>query len=134
MKRFIVLLFALLLFLSGCSSKVRTDVTPDEIVAAYKAAGYTVWSEMYDEKLDYGEIGYIQANHPDGDYIYFSIFESEEDAEAYKEEFYHPGMLGLFSVIFGDPSWLRSEVYGCVVVEYDNPALYEPFEALLKST
>ena len=134
MKRFIALLFALLLLLSGCSSKVRTDVTPDEIVAAYKAAGYTVWSEMYDEKLDYGEIGYIQANHPDGEYIYFSIFESEEDAEAYKEEFYHPGILGLFSVIFGDPSWLRSEVYGCIVVEYDNAVLYEPFEELLKST
>ena len=134
MKRFSALLFTLLLLLSGCSSKVRTDVTPDEIVAVYEAAGYTVWSEMYDEKLDYGEIGYIQANHPDGDYIYFSIFESEEDAESYKKEFYHPGMLGLFSVIFGDPSWMRSEVYGCIVVEYDNPVLYEPLEELLKST
>lgn len=134
MKKFFVFLLVLLLLLSGCSTKYRTDVTPAEIVEAYEAAGYTVSAKTYDEKLEYGQIGYIQADHPDGDYIYFTIFETEEDAKAYKEEFYHPGMMGLFSAIFGDPSWQRCEVYGCIVVQYDNSDFYEPFEELLKSS
>ena len=134
MKKFIVLLFVTVLLLSGCSSQYRTDVTPEEIIAVYEAAGYNVSANTYDEKLEHSQISYIQADHPDGDYIYFSIFENEEDARAFKEEFYHPGMMGLFSVIFGDPSWQRWEVYGCIVVQYDNPDFFEPFEELLKST
>lgn len=134
MKKFVTLLLAVLLLLSGCSSKYRTDVTREEIVAAYEDAGYSVWTESYYEKQEHGEIAYVQANHPDGDYIYFTFFETEEDAKAYKEEFYHPGMMGLFSAIFGDPSWPRWEVCGCVVAEYDNPDFFEPFEDLAKST
>lgn len=132
MKRIFIAVLALILLFSGCSARYRTDVTREEIVAAYEAAGYSVWTDTYDEKLDYGEIAYIQANHPDGDYIYFSIFETEEEAKAYKEEFYHPVMMGLFSVIYGDPSWVRWEVYGCIVVEYDEPSFLEPFKELLK--
>ena len=134
MKKTWALLLALMFLLSGCSSNYRTDVTPEEIIAAYEAAGYNVSSKTYDEKLEYGQTGYIQADHPDGDYIYFSIFETEEDAKAYKKEFYHPGMMGLFSAIFGDPSWQRWEVYGNIVVQYDEPDFLTPFKELLKST
>ncbi len=132
MKRFAALLLSVIVLLSGCA-QTRTDVTREEIVAAYEDAGYFVTSKIYDEKLDYGQIGYIQAEHPDGDYIYFSIFESEADAKAYKKEFYHPAVMGLFSAIFGDPSWQRWEVHGCFVAEYDEPDFIEPFEKLLKS-
>ena len=88
---------------------------------------------MYDETLDEGEIGYIQANHPDGDYIYFTIFETEKEAQAYKEEYYHPLAMGLFSAIYGEPSLVRWEVHGNIVAEYDQPEFYEVFENLLKS-
>lgn len=127
----IALIFALFLFISGCSV-TRTDITQEEIVAAYEEAGYEVWSRAYDEKLDHGEIAYVQADHPDGDYIYFSIFENEKDAKAYKEEYYHPVMMGLFSVIFGEPSWQRWEVYGCILVQYDDSDFFDPFRELLK--
>ena len=130
--KFPIFILILALLLVGCASQ-RTDITREEIVEAYEAAGYSVWSREYDEKLDYGEIAYVQANHPDGDYIYFSIFETEEAAKAYKEEFYHPMAMGLFSVIFGQPSWQRWEVHGCVVAQYDEPEFFEPFEELLKS-
>ena len=132
MKRCILVILLLCCMLSGCASK-RTDITQEEIIAAYEEAGYTVWSGFYDEKLDYGIIGYIRADHPNGDYIYFSIFETEEEAKAYKDNGYHPGMMGLFSAIFGDPSWQRWEVYGCMVVQYDDPEFYEVFEKLLSS-
>lgn len=125
------LLLSVIVLLIGCA-QTQTDVTREEIVAAYEDAGYFVTSKIYDKKLDHGQIGYIHAEHPDGDYI-FSIFEFEADAKAYKKEFYHPAMMGLFSVIFGDPSWQRWEVYGCFVAEYDEPDFLDPFEELLKS-
>lgn len=133
MKRsFCLCLILILLFTSGCTA-VRKDITREEIVAAYESAGYSVWSRVYDEKLDHGEIAYVQANHPDGDYIYFSIFETEEAAKAYKEEFYHPVTMSLFTVIFGQPSWPRWEVHGCIVAQYDRPEFYEIFKELTKS-
>ena len=134
MKRIIVIaLVCIMIFsLCSCSSQYRTDITMDEIIDAYNTAGYTVYSEVYDEKLEHGSIASIQANHPNGDYIYFSFFETEEEAKAYEESFDHPIMKGLFSVIFGDPMWVRMETYGCIVAEYWNEDLFEPFEKLLK--
>ena len=134
MKKLFLLILALLFMfsLSGCR-QYRTDISCEEIVAAYEAAGYDVSSKLYEETLEHGQIGYVQADHPDGDYIYFAIFENEQAAKAYKKEFYHPGMMGLFSAIFGDPSWQRWEVYGCIVVQYDEPEFMKPFKDLLKS-
>ena len=133
MKKLFAFLLAFLLLLSGCASKKGTNVKPDQIISAYEDAGYTVVCDYYDEKPEHGQIGYIRADHPDVDYIYFYIFETEDDAEAYKKEIYHPGVTGFFSIIFGDPSLVRCEVYGTVVVEYDQPDIFEPFEALLKN-
>ena len=132
MKRLAASLMLAVLLLTACASQLRTDVTQEEIVAAYEAAGYNVWSRTYEEKLEYGKIGYVQANHPNGDYIYFAIFESEEAARAYKKEFPHPILTGVFSSIFGVPSWQRCKVHGTVVVEYDEPDYYKPFVALLQ--
>ena len=132
MKRFFTFILALLMLaLSGCSA-TRTDITREEIVSAYQEAGYSVWTEVYDEKLEHGQIACVQADHPDGDYIYFRFFETEAEAKAYKQENYHPGTMGLFSAIFGDPSWPRWEVHGNILVEYDKPEFYKIFEKLLK--
>ena len=133
MKRLSISLIALVLLLVGCAPQYRTDITREEIVAAYEAAGYSVSSRVYDKKLDHGEIAYIQANHPNGDYIFFSIFETEKEAQAYKAEYYHPVVMSLFSVIYGRPTWPRWGVYGCIVVEYDQPEYFGVFEDLLKA-
>ena len=133
MKPLSIILIALVLLLAGCAPQYRTDITREEIVAAYEAAGYSVTSRVYDEKLDHGEIAYIQADHPNGDYIYFSIFETEKEAQAYKAEYYHPVVMSLFSVIYGQPSWPRWEVYGCIVVEYDQPEFFGVFEELVNT-
>ena len=132
MKRLFAALVTLILIISvcGCAGK-RTNISREEIVAAYEAAGYSVSSKVYDEALGYGQIAYVQADHPNGDYIYFAIFQSEADAKSYKSQFYHPGMMGLFSAIFGDPSWPTWKVYGCIVVQYDDPNHFYPFEGLL---
>jgi hypothetical protein len=132
MKRLVQAVLVVTLLFTGCASNYRTDITREEIIAAYEAKGYIVWTNAYDEKLDNGSVAYVQANHPDGDYIYFSFFETEEDAKVYKDQYYHPAMMGLFTVIFGDPSWTRWDVYGRIVVEYDEPDFIKPFEELLK--
>ena len=131
MKRLIVMILSFLL-LSGCSAR-RNDATLEEIIAAYKDAGFAVSSGMYDEPLEQGQIGYIQADHPKGDYIYFAIYESEAAAKEAREELYHPGVMGFFSILYGDPSWQRWEVYNNIVIEYDEPEFYDIFEELLKS-
>ena len=133
MKRLSIILIALALLLAGCSPQYRTDITREEIVAAYEAAGYTVSSREYDEKLDDGQIAYVQADHPNGDYIYFYIFETEKEAQAYKEVYYHPVMTSLFSVIYGRPAWPRWEVYGSIIAQYDDPDFFGAFEQLLKA-
>ena len=131
MKRLFLLVVLCILCLTACHQEYRT-VTREDIVAAYEAAGYSVWSEVYDEEMEFGQIAAVQANHPDGDYIYFTFFETEEAAKAYEKELDHPITKGLFSIIYGKPMWVRMETYGCLVVEYWIPEYMEPFEGLLK--
>ena len=131
-RKWIAVFLLIILLFNGCAATGK-DVTREEIIAAYEKAGYEVWSRVYDEPMEYGLMGYIKALHPDGDYIYFSIFETEEQAKAYKQEFYHPMAHGLFLSIFAGevyvPKW---EVYGCFVVQYENPAFYEVLQNLRK--
>ena len=54
-------------------------------------------------------------------------------AKAYKQEYYHPAMMGLFLSIFAGEIYVpRWEVYGCFVVQFENPAYYEVFQNLRK--
>ena len=131
MKRLLIFILPMFLLLSACAS-YRSDVTSDEIVAAYEESGYTVSTHTYDEKLEYGVVGYIKAENSSGDYIYFSIFETEDEARAYHEEFNHPGAMSIMSVIFGEPGLHRWQHHGCFVVEYDDAEFYDVFLDLLK--
>jgi hypothetical protein len=131
MKRLLFAVLVLTLLFTGCTAFDRTEVSRLEIVAAYESAGYAVWTDSYDEKLESGAVAYVQANHPDGNYIYFTFFETNEEAKAYEKDLDHPFMKGFFSIIFGDPSWERMDTYGCIVVSYDDPKLFSPFKELL---
>ena len=131
-RKWIAVFLLIILLFNGCAATGK-DVTREEIIAAYEKAGYEVWSRVYDEPMEYGLMGYIKAQHPDGDYIYFSIFETEEQAKAYKQEYYHPAMMGLFLSIFAGKIYVpRWEVYGCFVAQFENPAFYEVFQNLRK--
>ena len=131
MRRLIVVMLICAFLLCGCAP-TQVNITREDIIAAYEEAGYSVWSDVYDEKLEHGAIASIQANHPDGSYIYFEFFETEEEAKACEKEYDHPIMKGLFSIIYGEPAWVRMETYGCIVVEYWIPEHMAPFELLLK--
>ena len=94
-----MLIVSMLLSICGCARR-RTDISLEEIVAAYDAAGYDVSSGLYDETLEHAQIGYVQADHPDRDYIYFAIFENATQGpriQVSKTTLFHPGSLGLSS-------------------------------------
>ena len=131
-RKWIAVFLLIILLFNGCAATDK-DVTREEIIAAYEEAGYEVWSRDYEEPGEYGIIGYVRADHPSGDYIYFSVFATPEQAEDYKRELYHPTAMGLFLSIFAGevyvPKW---EVYGCFVVQYENPVFFAVFQNLLK--
>ena len=132
-KLLCLVLVASMLLCSCAGDSATATVTKDEIIQAYEEAGYLVSTGMYDSDLDDGAIGYIKAEHPNGDYIYFTIYETVEAAQNYKDAYYHPVMLGFFSVIFGEPGWLRCHVHGDMVIEYIKANVYDIFENLLKT-
>lgn len=131
MKRLFCILLTIIILLCGCSSRYRTDITLEEIIEVYEDAGYNVASRIFDEKMESGQVAYVQADHPNGDYIYFAVFDSEKNAKAYENELDHPFMKLIFSFILGDAGLERMNTYGCIVVSYDDPNHFYPFEGLL---
>ena len=129
MKRIVPILLIVALLLCGCATTYTTDATSEDIVAVYEAAGYTVYSRNFDEATDDGIIGYVQADHANGEYIYFAIFESESAAKAYVKTMDKPFWKDLFSVEESSAETIDS--YGCIVASYLNENHFYPFQGLL---
>ncbi len=130
LKRFTVLLlaFAAALTLVSCGKKNDRIYTCDEIIKAYEAAGYTVWHD----EADCGKDGvcYFGVGHGKGNEFYFHVFESAETAETYAKEHDYNAMIWLFSVIYGDPTWVNVEALGNVVIEYEEKEDFKVFQTL----
>lgn len=127
----IILLAAMALSLfAGCQKEER-PVSCDEVIAAYEAAGYNVSHRDYPEK-EYGYVCMVRIEEEDGDSIEFHFHETNDDAQAEAKERQWNGVLWLFSAIYGDPTWLETECYRNIEIEYDDDDLYEPFRELIK--
>ncbi len=133
MRRIIYLFTAitiLTLTFSSCSEKEPKDITCEEIIDAYEKAGYTV-SHNESEGFEYD--CYINVESKDGeDDIYIHRFSAAEEAASRGEEREYHVLIWLFSVIYGDPTWVYTEVYDVYEIEYTNKALYKPFKSLIK--
>ena len=131
MRRFLVIFmaFALLLTFCGCSKSEKV-ISCGDVIAAYEEAGYEVWhSEWENQDFTYS----VQANDPKtGEYISFHFFETSEEAEVYAETRQYHVLIWIFSVIYGDPSWLTTKTYQNIEIEYDHSYLYEPFQKLIR--
>ncbi len=115
---------------SGCQSKPEVAPTCDELIAAYKAAGYHTFHVEEDGEMDWN--CYVKVwDEDEYDYVYFHFFDSPEAAQAYDAEREYNVLIYLFSVIYGDPSWLYTETYGNIEYEYCSKKLMEPFEELI---
>ena len=116
--------------LAGCQGKGR-QVSCDEVMRAYKEAGYEVSHRDYPER-EYGYVCMVRIEEEDGDSIEFHFHETEEEAEAEAEERQWNVLLWGFSVIYGEPTWLTTESHYNIEIEYDDDALIEPFRKLVK--
>lgn len=132
MKKYLVILLCLSLLLSmaGCGGSQR-KVSCDDVIAAYEAAGYSVSHRDYAEE-EYGYRCVVTIEESDGDSIRFHFYKTAEAAEAYASQRQWNGLLWLFSVIYSDPTWLKTETYQNIEIEYDDADLYKPFKQLVK--
>lgn len=128
----VLLLLALVLPLfSGCKEKEQREISCEEVIAAYEEAGYTVYHREEPEK-EFGYTCLVSISQEDGDAIYFHFYETNEEAEAYAEERQWNVLVWLFTWIYGDPSWLTTETYRNIEIEYDDKELYKPFKELIE--
>ena len=90
-----------------------------------------MYHREYPEK-EYGYVCMVRIEEEDGDSIEFHFHETNDDAQAEAKERQWNGVLWLFSAIYGDPTWLETECYRNIEIEYDDDDLYEPFRELIK--
>ncbi len=116
--------------LVSCQGKPKTEPTCEELVRAYEDAGFTFFhSEDTDDVYDWD--CYVKVwDGDENDYAFFYFFDSPEKAQARDKEREYNLLLYLFSVIYGDPSWLYTETLGSIEYEYSNSDLIKPFEEL----
>lgn len=134
MRKILCLLLLAAMVLSvfgGCAAKQNKEVTCRDVIAAYEEAGYEVWHRDYPEK-EYGYACCIEIESEDGDHISFNFFETKEEAEAYAEERQWNWALWLYTAAMLQPTWLTTETYGNIEIEYDDDALYKPFKTLVR--
>jgi hypothetical protein len=137
MKKFLAFLLVICgVFFAGCYTDrtSNVEITCEELIAAYEEAGYGVFHNETDEGEDVEYNCYVRINDPNSDdYAYFHFFDSHEEALAYFEEAPYATIgVGLFSLIWGQPTWLRNKTYNQITIEYDNAELYKPFQKLLR--
>lgn len=136
MKKCLLLIFTLLLLftLISCDNDntvAEKEITCDDIIEVYKEAGYEIFhKETTDQDYDWN--CYVKCTAPDSDdYIFFYIFDTNEEASNYADGRDWNILLYFFSELFGDSSWLKTKSYNNIAIEYDQKELYKPFESLL---
>ena len=133
----IVLLIAFALSLTACTSFEAKEITCEELIAAYKEAGYSVGYHNHDDPVYYDlnmycSIEVKDPDNPEKNYLYITRFFTEEDAEAYyKEQQFNP-ILWLFFGVFGEWRWLHVKYYGDIVYStFDTKMLFPMYKLIL---
>ena len=129
----ILCLFLLIFTLISCSDNVisEKEITCEDIINAYEEAGYEIFHKETTNQ-DYEWNCYVKCTALDsGDYIFFYIFDTNEEAVNYADEREWNILLYFFSEWFGDSSWLKTKSYNNIAIEYDQNYLYEPFNHMI---
>ena len=136
MKKFILLIIEIFLVitLSSCDNDnivSEKEITCEDIIKVYEKAGYEIFhKETTDQDYDWN--CYVKCTAPDSDdYIFFYIFDTNEEACNYADGRDWNILLYFFSELFGDSSWLKTKSYNNIAIEYDQNELYVPFESLI---
>ena len=136
MKRFIafVLAFVGLFLFAACNTVTASDTVIEcaDVIAAYEEAGYEIFHKDASAE-DFEWVCCVKATDADTqNSIYFYFFETHKAAVAYSETRQYNSLIWLFSVIYGNPSWMTTKVHNEIEIEYDDGDLYKPFKSLLE--
>ncbi len=125
----ILLCVCMVFLLPACAAKEQREISCEEVAAAYEQAGYSVFHNHSPEIDDW--VCYLAIENEDGNDIYFHFHETDEEAEAHADGRQYNGLIWLFSVIYGDPTWVHTTTYRNIEIEYTDKNLYAVFEKLI---
>lgn len=140
MKRIIaiLLLIAVILGVGSCAAPESREISCEEIIAAYKEAGYSVLYHGHEGDTAYHDLGIycsfeIRENSDNAEnYVYIDrYFTPEQAAAAYEEQKFHP-LLWVFFAAFGETRWLHTGCYGDIVYSSFEYEMLKPLKRLMK--
>ncbi len=116
--------------LSSCTQAPDYIPTPEEVIAAYEDAGYTVTSgQSSSDETMFWVVAVIDEPY---DKIEFHFCESNEAALEESKTRSDNLLFYFVGFFFGDKEWDNCRVYGNVVCEYKSDEIITPFLNLMK--
>ena len=132
----IILLLSLALSLSACNKEAR-EISCEELIQAYKDAGYNVLYHGHEGDEIYNDLGQycafeIRDPNNEDNYMYVHRYFTVEEAKAAAEERQFNPVLWLFFGIFGEWRWLHVGCYGDIEYETFDRKMIKPLKALME--
>ncbi len=134
----VLLLLSFAFSLTACvNNNEPKEISCEEIIAAYKDAGYTVLYHDHENDTVYNDLGQycaFEIRDPDNEdnYMYVHRYFNEEDAKAASNERQFNPILWLFFGIFGEWRWLHVGCYGNIEYETFDRKMLKPLKELMK--
>ena len=133
----ILLLLSFALSLVACGKSEPKEISCEEIIKAYKDAGYSVLYHGHENDTVYNDLGQycafeIRDPNDDDNYMYVHRYFNEEDAKAASKERQFNPILWLFFGIFGEWRWLHVGCYGNIEYETFDRKMIKPLKELMK--
>lgn len=134
----VLLLFSLAFSFSSCTRwESKTDVSCEDIIAAYENAGYTLGHHLHEDPV-YIEEGiccslmFKDPKKPDKDYIYIERHYTTDGAwQANKDNSYNPILWFVFA-LNGEARWLHSGRFGEIHYTTFERRLTKPLRDILR--
>ena len=134
----ILLLLSFALSLVACGKSEPKEISCEEIIKAYKDAGYSVLYHGHENDTVYNDLGIYCSfeirEDPDNtaNYVYIDRYFTDEQAKAANEEQQFNPILWLFFGVFGEWRWLHTGCYGDIVYSTFAYKMLKPLKELMK--
>ena len=133
----IILLFSLVFSITACGKSEPKEISCEEIIAAYKDAGYSVLYHGHENDTAYNDLGIycsfeIRDPNNEDNYMYVDRYFTEEEAQAANKEQQFNPILWLFFGIFGEWRWLHTGCYGDLTYSTFDKKMIEPLKELME--
>lgn len=133
----ILLLMTCLISLASCEAGEPREISCEEIIEAYEAAGYRIsyhnhGDPIYNDSRELCNIEIEDPDDPEKNYIYITRYFTPEDAKAAAEKRSFNPALWLIFVVYGEWRWLQSGVYGDIYYTSFDSKILKPIKELTK--